>query len=96
MSNVDGPSESPSIIHVGPRPPSRISSTQLATPVDHLFARVRFSLPPPPHPTKKTPLGVVASPPEAVASPPEAVASPPEAVASPPKLESDDVRSLDG
>ena len=53
MSNVDGPSESPSIIHVGPRPPSRISSTQLATPVDHLFARVRFSLSPPPTPRKK-------------------------------------------
>ena len=45
MSNVDGPPESPSIVHVKPRPPSRISSTQLATPVDHPFARARYSLP---------------------------------------------------
>ena len=86
MSNVDGPPESPFIVHVEPRPPSRISSTQLATPVDHIFARARYSLPPP---RKKTSSGVVASPPKAFASPPEAVTSPP-------KLESDDVRSRDG
>ena len=86
MSNVDGPPESPSIVHVEPRPPSRISSTQLATLVDHLFARVRYSLPP--H-EKNTSSGVIASPPKAFASPPEAMTSPP-------KLESDDVRSRDG
>ena len=85
MSNVDGQLESPSIVHVEPRPPSRISSAQLTTPVDHSFLRVRAT---PPPTTKKT-SGVLASPPKAFASPPEAVASPP-------KLESDDVRSLDG
>ena len=47
MSSVDGPPESPSIFHVEPRPPSRITSTQLATPVDHRFARARYSLLPP-------------------------------------------------
>ena len=46
MSNVDGPPESPSIAHVEPRPQSRISSTQLAKPVDHLFFCARY--PPPP------------------------------------------------
>ena len=86
MANVDGPPESPSIVHVEPRPPSRISSTQLATPVDHIFAGVYYSLP---LHEKKTSTGVVASPPKAFASPPEEVASPPE-------FESDDVRSSDG
>ena len=41
------PPESPSIVHAEPRPPSGISSTLLATPVDHNFARARYSLPPP-------------------------------------------------
>ena len=86
MSNVDGLPESPSIVHVEPRPPSRISSTQLATPVDHMFARAHYSSPPP---RNKTLSGDVASPPKAFSSPPEAVTSPP-------KLEFDDVRSLDG
>ena len=85
MSNVDGPPESPSIVHVELRLPSRISSAQLATPVDHVFARACYS---PPPPDEKTLSGVVASPPKGFASPPEAVASPP-------KLEPDDVRSVD-
>ena len=45
MSNVDGPPESPSIVHAEPRPPSRISSTQLATSVDHFLAHVHYSFP---------------------------------------------------
>ena len=36
-----------SIVHAKPRPPSGVSSTLLATPVDHIFLRARYSSPPP-------------------------------------------------
>ena len=60
MPNVDELPESPFIVHAGPRPPSRISSTQLTTPVDHLFAHARYSLPP----YEETSSKVAANPPK--------------------------------
>ena len=85
MPNVDEPPESLSIVYAEPHPPSGISSMLFATPVDHLSARARYSLPP----HEKMSSGVAASPPKTFATPPEALASPP-------KFESDDVRSLEG